>query len=127
MLNITDAEHAESSPGAERLVITQLVCSLVGKTEMVRLVPGSLAAQAYGETQTQEQFACNYGLNPDYREAIFQGELKASGFGPDGEVRLAELAGQRFFVATLFLPQVHSTAQQPHPLVMAFIHAARKG
>ena len=127
MLAIADAEHAETAPGAAQLVITRLVCSLVGTTETIRLLPGSIAARVYGDTQSQEQFACNYGLNPDYRAALFQGDLKATGFGPDGEVRLLELAGREFFVATLFLPQVASTAQHPHPLLLAFLSAAGKG
>ena len=124
MLHIEDAEHAESFPEAPHLVVSKLVCSLVGSTETVTLLPGTLAGLAYGVNQASESFACNYGLNPDYREPLFQGKLKVSGFGPDGEVRLVELEGSKFFVGTLFLPQVNSTEEKPHPLIVEFIRTA---
>ena len=90
----------------------------------MRLVPDSLASQAYGSREAGEQFACNFGLNPAYRTQIFKGNFKATGFGPDGEVRLLEFSALPFFIATLFVPQVQSTAERPHPLIRAFLHAA---
>jgi len=126
VLQIGDADHAETAPGAPRLVVSKLVCSLVGTAENIRLLPGATASTAYGAAQAREQFACNYGLNPDYREQIFQRDLIATGFGPEGEVRLLELPAHPFYVATLFLPQVNSTSQHPHPLITAFIRAAQK-
>lgn len=105
-------------------MVSKLVCSLVGATENVSLLPGTIASQAYGQAQARERFACNFGLNPDYREQIFQGDLKVTGTGPEGEVRLLELTTHRFFVATLFLPQVTSTPERPHPLILAFIRNA---
>ncbi len=119
-----DAEHAETAPGASRLVISKLVCSLAGKQETVNLAPGTLAARIYGTEQACEQFACNYGVNPDYTRKIFQGDLKASGFGPDGEVRILELESRPFYLATLFLPQSSSTPEHPHPLILAYLKAA---
>ena len=121
-----DAEHAETAPDAPRLVVSKLVCSLVGTAETINLEPGTIASRAYGELQAREQFACNFGLNPEYRGQIFQGDFRAAGFGPEGEVRLLELASQPFFVATLFLPQVTSTPEHPHPLILAFLRAAQK-
>ena len=126
MLHIADAEHAETSPDAPRLIVSKLVCSLVGSEETVSILPGSIAGRAYGEARAREQFACNFGLNPIYRDQIFQGDFQATGFGPEGEVRLLELAGHPFLVAALFLPQVSSTPQHPHPLILAFIRAALK-
>ncbi len=41
-----------------------------------------------------------------------------------GEVRIVELRDHPFFVATLFLPQVTSSAGEPHPLIAAFLRAA---
>jgi hypothetical protein len=43
-MGFTDAAHAESDPYASRLFITQLSCSLVGKTMEVTIKPGSKAA-----------------------------------------------------------------------------------
>jgi CTP synthase (UTP-ammonia lyase) len=124
VLGLAQAEHEESSPDAEQLVISKLVCSLVGSTETVTLVPGTLTHRAYGAAEAAEKFACNYGLNPAYREQIGQGALKISGTGPGGEVRVVELADHPFFVGALFLPQLSSTADRPHPLIVGYLRAA---
>ena len=123
-MGIRDAEHEETAPQASHLVITKLVCSLAGKTGVVRLVPGTLAHQQYGKEETMEQFRCNYGLNPEYQEIVRRGELRVSGTGPDGEARIVELPDHRFFIATLFVPQLSSTLERPHPLIVGFLRAA---
>jgi CTP synthase (UTP-ammonia lyase) len=96
----------------------------VGTDQSVTLQPGSMAQQIYGQDSVTEQFACNYGLNPVYQEVFASSELRVAGIGPDAEVRLVELPTHPFFVATLFLPQVRSTAAQPHPLILAYLRAA---
>jgi CTP synthase (UTP-ammonia lyase) len=105
-------------------VISKLVCSLVGQRQMIQILPDSLARQAYGTDQAQEEFRCNYGLNNVYRERVLDGALRISGLDPDGEVRMIELSGKRFFLATLFLPQLHSEPGQAHPLINAYLKAA---
>ena len=70
-----------------------------------------------------EQFSCFYGINPEYRDVIEDGVLKVAGLGTDGEVRVVELSGYRFFIATLFLPQLSSSAEIPHPLIVAYLKA----
>jgi CTP synthase (UTP-ammonia lyase) len=124
VLGIGGAEHEETAPHASRLVISKLACSLAGTTQAVRIVPGTLACQAYGKEQAVEQFRCSYGINPEYRDAIEDGILGVTGVGPDGEVRVVELPGHRFFIATLFLPQLSSSAEAPHPLIVAYLKAA---
>jgi CTP synthase (UTP-ammonia lyase) len=132
VIGIRDAEHEESSPDAQQLVISKLVCSLVGSTETVRLTPGTLTHRIYGRTEAAEQFACNYGLNPAYQEQLSGRELRVAGIGPEGEVRVVELAPlassapHPFFIATLFLPQVTSTPDRPHPLILAYLKAAQE-
>jgi CTP synthase (UTP-ammonia lyase) len=44
--------------------------------------------------------------------------------GADEEPRAIESPAHQFFIATLFQPQLSSTAKKPHPLVMAFVQAA---
>jgi CTP synthase (UTP-ammonia lyase) len=51
--------------------------------------------------------------------------LQISGVDQDGEPRVIELTGHRFFVATLFVPQTRSQVGRPHPLVAAFLAAGR--
>ncbi len=109
------------------MVISKLTCSLVGTTETITLMPGTLAQRAYGKMTVTEQFACNYGLNPAYRERLNAGRLQVAGLDPAGEVRIVELGTHRFFLATLFLPQVSSGPGRPHPLIMAYLQAAQHG
>ena len=107
------------------MVITALACSLVGVTQQVYITPGTLAHQAYGIGAVVEEFRCHYGLNPAYREHISQGALKVTGVDGDGEVRIVELSEHRFFLATLFVPQLTSSPDLPHPLIVAYLQAAR--
>jgi len=132
VLGIQDAEHEETAPGAPTLFISRLDCALVGVQQEVILSPGTLVHRAYGEGSVTERLRCSYGLNPAYREALALGDLKVAGVDVRGEVRIVELSGHPFFVATLFQPQLSSSPDRPHPLVVAYLSAgiafsARKG
>jgi CTP synthase (UTP-ammonia lyase) len=124
VLGIADADHEETAPQGSHLLIHKLSCSLVGTTGTVKIVPGSLAHRMYGREESTEQFRCSYGLNPEYREILERGEMRVSGFDPEGEARIVELSAHRFFIATLFLPQLSSTPSQPHPLILEYLRAA---
>ena len=124
MLGIEDAEHEESSPSAPTLLVSKLASSLVGKTQTIKIVPGSLVRRAYGREKVTEQFACSYGLNPQFRDKFEKGQLKITGVDLDGEVRVVELSEHPFYVATLFLPQILSKPGSPHPLIVAYVRAA---
>ena len=45
----------------------------------VKLLSGSLAAPAYGATQTTERYCCNFGLDPTYRRVLEERGLRVSG------------------------------------------------
>jgi CTP synthase (UTP-ammonia lyase) len=90
----------------------------------VRLQAGSLAARLYGRDEVVEDYYCNYGLNPEYRARLERVGLRVSGAGAHGEVRLIELPGHPFFLATLFLPQSRSAPGAPHPLLAGWAAAA---
>ena len=125
MLGIQDAEHEETAPDASRLVINKLACSLVGRKQQIHITPGTLTHRAYGKEEVTEEFRCNYGLNPRYRDQISKSELTIAGLDPDGEVRIVELPNHRFFLAALFVPQLSSSPNMPHPLILAYLKAAR--
>lgn len=76
MLGIHDAEHEETTPGVSNLVISKLTCSLVGQARAIKIMPGTLARQAYGKEEIIEEFRCNYGLDPEYRDKIGGGDSK---------------------------------------------------
>jgi CTP synthase (UTP-ammonia lyase) len=46
--------------------------------------------------------------------------------GANGEVRAIESSKHRFFIATLFQPQLSSKAGSPHPIIVEFLRAAAK-
>ena len=120
-----DAEHEETAPGAPSLIVARLACSLVGTTESIHVSPHTIAHRAYGRDDATEQFRCNYGLSPHYLPYFSNGPLQVTGTDEAGEARIVELASHPFFVATLFLPQLLSRPGAPHPLVLAYLGAAR--
>ena len=95
----------------------------MGQRQPVTILPGTRAARLYGAAEAIEDFYCNYGVNPDYQKRLVDGGLGVSGLGGAGEIRIAELAGHPFFLATLFLPQARSTAAAPHPLLAGYAAA----
>jgi CTP synthase (UTP-ammonia lyase) len=124
VLGIEDAEHEETAPGAPTLFISKLVCSLAGQSQTIKITQGSNAHQAYGRQEVTEQFYCNYGLNPRFRDEVEKGKLKITGVDLEGEVRIVALSDHRFYIATLFLPQVLSKPESPHPLIVDYLRAA---
>jgi CTP synthase (UTP-ammonia lyase) len=143
LAGIADAEHAEYDPASGHQVIRALPCSLAGKTLHVDLAPGSLARRIYCRDQIQETYHCIHGLDPAYRAQLEAAGLRVTGVeaaGADdgagvgtggsalaesvGEARIVELPTHPFFLATLFVPQMRSTREDPHPLFVAFLRAA---
>ena len=124
VLGVRDADHQETNPGGEQLVVTALSCSLVGQRQRVTIRSGTRAAELYGVPSAEEDFFCNYGVNPAWAERLAAGGLRVSGTGDAGEMRIVELPGHPFFVPTLFLPQARSTAATPHPVLKGFAAAA---
>ena len=124
VMGIEDADHAESNPYASRLFVTPLSCSLVGQTMEVRLRPGSRAAAIYGADRAMERYYCNFGLNPEYQEALECAGLAIAGTDAGGEARVMELPAHPFCIGTLFVPQAQSQSGKPHPIVLEFCRAA---
>lgn len=124
VLGFQDAQHAEYDPYASDLFVTQLDCSLAGRELMITLVPESRVARIYGALQAREQYYCNFGINPDKTALVKSGELEVTGSDAEGEVRVVELPKHPFFIGTLFVPQLRSSLERPHPLVTAFLRAA---
>jgi CTP synthase (UTP-ammonia lyase) len=125
-MGIKDAEHAEEHPDADTLFVTHLTCSLVGKTEEVKIVPGTRAAKVYGAKNIMERFYCNYGLNPEKRKDIEAAGLRISGHDNGGEVRILEIPKARFYFATLYVPQASTKAEKPHPMITGMLKAAQE-
>lgn len=123
VLGWIDAEHAETSPEASRVVISPLSCSLVEATDVVYLVPDSKIANAYGEEKIVEGYRCRFGLNQNFVDDLTNGALKISAKDKSGEVRAIEIDGHPFFVATLFQPERAALKGNASRIVSAFVKA----
>jgi len=71
-----------------------------------------------------EQYYCNYGVNQEYERQLQAAGLRVGARGIGGEPRAVELPDHRFFIATLFQPQLSSRPEAPHRLWVAFLRAA---
>jgi len=124
VVGLRHAEHEESSPGTETVLISRLSCSLAETSGEIRIQPGSRLQQIYGAEKVKEPYNCNFGLNSRYEELLQDGKLLFSGRDVNGEVRAFELRAHPFFLGTLFQPERRALNGQVHPIVAAFIHAA---
>jgi CTP synthase (UTP-ammonia lyase) len=125
VLGFEDAQHAEYDPGASRLFVTPLTCAVAGRTMRVTVGAGSRAAALYGGAlQVDEQYYCNFGLNPEYRAQLDAAGFRITGVDADGDARVFELEDHPFYVATLFVPQMRSAPGRTHPVVTGFVGAA---
>lgn len=117
--------HAEVDPDATDPVISPLSCGLVEKKGTIRFEPGSRLLAVHGVAETVEGYHCRYGLNAKYADRLASGPLRVAARDLDGDVRAIELDGHPFFVATLYQPERSGLGGAPHPLIGAFVDAAR--
>ncbi|HEY1692794.1 MAG TPA: CTP synthase [Polyangiaceae bacterium] len=89
------------------------------------LVPGSLAADAYGATEISERHRHRYEFSNDFRDKLVEAGLVLSGTSPDKRlVEMIELREHPFFVGCQFHPEFKSRPLSPHPLFARFVRAA---
>ena len=92
-----------------------------------RLVPGSLAAKAYGQAEIHERHRHRFEFNNQYRTGLANSGLLFSGLSPDGElVEISEVKGHPFMLGTQFHPEFRYRPNRPHPLFAEFIGAAKE-
>ena len=130
-MGIADADSEEHGSGSPNLMVT--ACSLpqrepgaayVDRRETVQIKTGSQAARIFRSSTITEEYLCNYEFNREYQERVEAAGLKVVGLDERGVGRIVELPEHRFFVATLFLPQLTSSDARPHPYLVAFVEAA---
>ena len=131
VLGIRDATTAEEDPKAKNIVIYPVACAvpnrdpkapkLSGVVRQIRLRPGSYLASFYGKETIEEEFFCNYELNPEFEWMAMEAGFPVVARGSNEECRAIESPAHLFFIATLFQPQLSSREDNPHPLIMAFV------
>jgi CTP synthase (UTP-ammonia lyase) len=132
-MGIADADSAENASGSKNIVITPVRCELPNRApgapklsggDIIHVEPGTQVYAIYGLQEVREEFFCNYEVNPLFETGLVAAGLRVSGRGEQAEARAVELPGNRFFLATLYQPQLSSTPKRPHPIVSAFVEAA---
>jgi CTP synthase (UTP-ammonia lyase) len=134
VLGIRDADSAENNSGSKNIIIYPVACAvpdrakgapkLSGSIPEIRLRPGSYLQSYYSQDTVAEEFFCNFEVNPDYEWAAMEAGFPVVARGPQGEIRAIESPSHRFYIATLFQPQLSSQPNKPHPLVLAFVQAS---
>ena len=92
-----------------------------------KVVPGTLAAEAYGEPLVYERHRHRYEVNNAYREQLTTAGLVISGLSPDERlVEMVELPedAHPWFVASQAHPEFKSRPDRPAPLFREFVRAA---
>lgn len=99
-------------------------CSLMSERQEIIIRSGSLVSQIYESETIVENYNCSYSLNETYRAEFEESDLQLVGTNKDGDVRIIELPEHRFFIATLFQPQLNQSNFSPHPLVRSFLKSS---
>jgi len=134
VLGIADADTAENNSGSKNILIYPVACAvpnrsgdapkLSGLVPEIRLRPGSYLHSFYLKETVAEEYFCNFEVNPEFEWTAMEAGFAVVARGPEGEVRAIESPSHKFYIATLFQPQLSSTPENPHPLVLAFVQAA---
>lgn len=137
VLGLRDANSTEMNDSTKNPVINIMEAqkSITNKGGTMRLgswkcdlAEGSLAAKIYASSEIEERHRHRYEFNSEYREALEEAGLKASGINPDtGLVEVIELESHPFFMGVQYHPEYKSTVANPHPLFVHFVQAAVAG
>ena len=134
-MEIADAESVEHNTPSGNYLIVPVSCALPNRApgapklsgeDEVRFMPGTMLHRIFGRERSPEGFFCNYEVNPLFETRLQAAGLRISARGPRDEIRAVELPGHRFYLATLFQPQLTSEVSgEAHPVIVAYLEAAR--
>jgi CTP synthase len=126
-----EAPHHVIATMAEQLHIVSGAGDLGGSMRLgsypAELLPGSVVAKLYGQTEVTERHRHRYEVNNAYRQHLQDAGLVISGTSPDAAlVEFVELPTEvhPYFVATQAHPELKSRPTAPHPLFVGLIEAA---
>lgn len=89
--------------------------------------PGTLAHKIYGSTKVSERHRHRYEFNNEFLELYEKSGMVASGRNPEtGLVEIIELPDHPFFIGAQYHPELKSTVENPHPLFVHFVGAAKE-
>jgi CTP synthase len=136
VLGIADADSTEMNPDTPNPVIDmmeeQKKVTMKGGTMRLGSYPcvikeNTLAYSIYGTTEIHERHRHRWEFNNKYLSQFEQAGMIASGINPEsGLVEIMEIKNHPFFIGVQYHPELKSTVENPHPLFVHFIKAAKE-
>lgn len=88
---------------------------------------GTLARAIYGKSIISERHRHRYEFNNEYLQQFEDAGMIASGKNPESNlVEIIELPKHPFFIGVQYHPELKSSVENPHPIFVAFIKAAKE-
>ena len=135
VLGLKDAHSTEMDPDTKEPVIDlmeeQKKVTAKGGTMRLGSYPceiknGSLAYTIYGKALISERHRHRWEFNNKYLDQFENAGMKASGKNPGTDlVEIIELPNHPFFIGVQYHPELKSTVENPQPIFVHFIKAAK--
>jgi len=136
VLGLHDAHSTEMQPDTSTPVIDlmaeQKKITAKGGTMRLGAYPcvikeGTLASSIYGKKEIRERHRHRWEFNDAYLQQFEQAGMIASGKNPEsGLVEIIELIGHPFFIGVQYHPELKSSVENPQPIFVHFIKAAKE-
>jgi CTP synthase len=136
VLKIPDAHSTEmttetTNPVIDKMEEQKKITNLGGTMRLGAykcvLEPGTLAHKIYGTTEISERHRHRWEFNNSYTQQFKDAGMVLSGINPESDlVEIVELPNHPFFIGVQYHPELKSTVENPAPLFVHFIAAARK-
>ena len=136
VLGIPDADSTEMQPDTPNPVIDmmeeQKKITIKGGTMRLGSYPcvikeNTLAYNIYGKSDINERHRHRWEFNNEYLNRFEEAGMIASGINPQtGLVEILELNGHPFFIGVQYHPELKSTVENPQPIFVSFIKAAKE-
>lgn len=135
VLGIEDANSTEMKPDTASPVIDMMeeqkkITSKGGTMRLgsypCQIKPNTLAEQVYHKSEICERHRHRWEFNNAYLQRFEKAGMIASGVNPEtGLVEIIELQDHPFFIGVQYHPELKSTVEQPQPIFVGFIKAAK--
>jgi CTP synthase len=135
VLRIPDADSTEMQPDTQNPVIDMMEeqknITIKGGTMRLGSYPciikeNTLAHHIYGVSKINERHRHRWEFNNKYLDRFEDAGMIASGINPEtGLVEILELNNHPFFIGVQYHPELKSTVENPQPIFVQFIKAAK--
>ncbi len=135
VLGLKDAHSTEMNPNSPHPVIDlmeeQKQITAKGGTMRLGSYPchikeGTLAHRIYGATDIEERHRHRWEFNNHFLSDFESAGMIASGTNPESNlVEIIEIPGHPFFIGVQYHPELKSTVENPQPVFVNFIKAAK--